>query len=359
MEGIAWFAWETLQRITAAHPEHRFYFIFDRPWHESFLTTDNVVPLRTRLPSRHPLLWYQRFHHAIPNLLQQHRIDLFYSPDGWNVPAPFPSVVALHDLNFWHTPENLPFATRYYYRTFFPQYASDARRLITVSEYSKQDIVDSFSLPAEKIDVVYNAPSAGFRPLSLTEKEQVQKEFAQGKPYFAFVGALNPRKNLLRLLEAFDQFCHTTSSDLMLIVAGEAMWSNTPFREAYKAMHHSSRVLFLNRRERGEIMRLIGGAEALLLPSTFEGFGIPIVEAMQCDVPVLTSNVTAMPEVAGDAALYVNPFSIGSIADGLRLLANDPLRRADLVSKGRVRRLRYSWDHAAFQVWESLEKAMY
>lgn len=358
LEGIGWFTWETLRRITAAHPEHTFLPIYDRPWDPSLLPPGNVEPLRTLLPSRHPLLWYLRFHHEIPALLRQHRVDLFYSPDGWNVPAPFPSVVAMHDLNFQHHPGNLPFFTRHYYLRHFPRYARDARRLITVSEYSKRDISATFGVPANRIDVVYNAAGAEFQPLNAVGKQQAREEFAGGKPYFAFVGALNPRKNLLRLLEAFDRFVDTTGSPIHLAVAGEAMWSDGPIRQLRDKLRHRDRVLFLGRQTRDQIARFTGGAEALLLPSTFEGFGIPIVEAMHCEVPVLTSEVTSMPEIGGDAALYVDPYSVERIAEGLARIAGDEALRRDLVAKGRERRRIFSWDKAAEGVWHSIERSL-
>lgn len=358
LEGIGWFTWETLRRITAAHPEHEFFPIYDRPWDPALLPPGNVQPLRTLLPSRHPVLWYLRFHHEIPALLRRHRIDLYYSPDGWNVPGPFPSVVAMHDLNFQHHPENLPFFTRHYYLRHFPRYARDARRVITVSEYSKRDIADTFGVPADRIDVVYNAAGEEFRPLDPEGRRQAREEFAGGQPYFAFVGALNPRKNLIRLLQAYDRFIASTGSPVQLAVAGEAMWSDGPIQRVRDQLRHRDQVHFLGRLTRERIARFTAGAEALLLPSTFEGFGIPIVEAMHCEVPVLTSNVTSMPEIGGDAALYVDPFSVDSIADGLARIASDQALREGLVERGRERRLAFSWDRAAEGVWRSLERCL-
>jgi glycosyltransferase involved in cell wall biosynthesis len=359
LEGIGWFEYETLSRITRAHPEHRFYFVFDRGWDESFIFSENVHPIRTFIPSRHPLLWYLRFHHVIPHLLRKYQIDLYFSPDGYNLPLPVKSVVALHDLNYLHFPENLPPLARWYYRKYFPVYARNASRLVTVSEYSKKDIATSYNIDPARIDVVYNGASSEFRPLSDTERAGIREKYSSGKPYFIFVGALNPRKNLARLLQAFDAFCQRGHSDAHLLIAGSPMFRNSFFKLSNPSLECRDRISFLGRLPRAELARLVGGALSLVLPSTFEGFGIPIVEAMECDVPVLTSNTTSMPEIAGDAALLIDPYSVESISDGLSRMALEPGLRTDLVARGRRQRERYSWDKTAELLWGSLEKSLF
>lgn len=358
LEGIGWFEHETLSRITRAHPEHKFYFVFDRKWDESFMFSDNVFPLRTLIPSRHPLLWYLRFHHIIPHLLRNLDIDLFFSPDGYNLPPPVKSVIALHDLNYLHFPENLPPAARWYYRRYFPAYARNATRLVTVSQYSRNDISGSYGIDPERIDVVYNGVSEVFRPLDEKEKADVKMKYAAGKPYFVFVGALNPRKNLDRLLLAFEKFCRRGQSDAKLLIVGSPMFRSHFFRVGNASEGTEDRIAFLGRLPRQELARVVGGAMSLVLPSTFEGFGIPIIEAMACDVPVITSNTTSMPEVAGDAALLVDPYSVDSISDGLSAMALDPELQAGLIARGRKQRERFSWDKTADLLWSCLEKAL-
>ncbi|MFN3918217.1 MAG: glycosyltransferase family 4 protein [Flavobacteriales bacterium] len=359
LEGIGWFEYETLKRITKANPQHNFFFIFDRKWDDSFIFSENVTPLKTSVPSRHPFLWYYRFHIEIPQLLKKHKIDLFYSPDGWNVPKKYKSIIALHDLNFWHFPDNLPGLTSRYYKKYFPRYAKDAKRIVTVSEYSKHDIVDSFSIDPKVVDVVYNAASEVFTPLNTEDKNKAKAKFSKEQDYFAFVGALNPRKNLQSLMLAFDKFCQQSNPNINLVIAGEAMFENTSFKKAYQALEYKNRVHFANRLKREDVALLIGGAKALLLPSKFEGFGIPIVEAMNCDVPVLTSNTSCMPEIAGDAAYFVNPLSIESITLGLSELYHNDALRNSLIEKGKIQRKKYSWNKTAELLWQSIEKALY
>lgn len=358
LEGIGWFEYETLKRITRSQPDHEFYFIFDRQWDDAFIFADNVLPIKTKLPSRHPILWYKQFHLSIPAILKKHKIDLFFSPDGWNVPKRFNSVIVLHDLNFVHFPKNLPPLSRKYYEYFFPEYASNAKRIVTVSNYSKQDIAKSFSIDPDRIDVVYNGASKEFAPLTDTEKKKVRQKYSHGKNYFVFVGALNPRKNIYKLLSAFDDFCSRTDSDTDLVIAGVPMFSNVFFNSNKDHLKHKDRIHFVGRIGRAELAQLVGGSLSLVLPSTFEGFGIPIVEAMYCDVPVITSNITAMPEVAGGSALLVDPYSIESITNAMIRMDSDKKLRNSLVKKGRVRRDIYSWDKTATRLWQSIEKCL-
>ncbi len=359
LEGIGWFEFETLKRMTLSHPEHEFFFIFDRPWDDSFIFADNVHPIRTILPSRHPLLWYIHFHYVIPALLKKHHIDLFFSPDGWNVPQKYKSVIVLHDLNFLHFPKNLPFFSRKYYEKFFVSYAKNACRVVTVSNYSKQDISKSFDIKEANIDVVYNGASKEFVPLTETEQATIRDKYSGGLPYFIFVGALNPRKNIYKLLSAFDDFCTRHDSQTKLIIAGMPMFSSSFFQSKTDGLKHKDRIQYVGRIDRAELAKLVGAATALLLPSTFEGFGIPIVEAMYCDVPVITSSITAMPEVAGKAALLVDPYSVESITNAMIKIVSDKKTRDTLVSHGRIQRQKFSWDVTAETLWKSIEKCLY
>lgn len=356
LEGIGWFSYELLKRITRQNPQHQFFFIFDRPWSEEFIFSDNITPLTTAIPSRHPILWYLRFNHGIPRLLRKHKIDLFFSPDGFNVPAQFNSHLVIHDLNFEHFPENLPWKYRAIVRKNFRKYAGNANRLATVSEYSRQDIVQTYGISPDKIDVVYNAASEAFKPLNDETQQQVREQYTQGSPYFLFVGALNPRKNIHRLLQAFEQFCHQAShhQPAKLVIAGATMFSDGFYQDFYEQMQHKDKVVFTGRMQRDDLAQLTASALALVLPSTFEGFGVPLVEAMHCEVPIITAQATAMPEIAANAALYVDPYSVDSITRALQIIHADAPLRQQLIAHGRQQRLNFSWDQSAQKLWNSI-----
>ncbi|MFO8066011.1 MAG: glycosyltransferase family 1 protein [Bacteroidales bacterium] len=356
MEGIGWFTYETVRRIVKAHPEHTFYFIFDRPWHNDYIFSDNVIPIKTKLSCRHPLLWYFWFNHCIPHILKKHKIDLFVSPDGHNVPKKFKSYIVVHDINFVHFPKNVPILERKYYQYFFPKFVKNANRLGTVSEFSRIDICSHYGTNENKIDILCNGASDVFKPVKDDVKEQIKKEFSDGNEFFLFVGALNPRKNIGRLLDAFELFCEMTDNSIRLVIAGKPMFSNKSFRKNYEKMRYKHRVHFIGRQRRDKLGEITASAFAMVFPSTFEGFGIPIIEAMNCDIPVITSNITSMPEVAGDAAIKIDPYSVESIAEALITISKQEHTRKELIEKGKIQRQKYSWEKAAKLFWEGIEK---
>jgi len=359
LEGIGWFTYETMLRITKNHPEHEFYFIFDRPFNPSFIFSSNVTPVVIGPQARHPFLFYWWFEKSIPNVLKKINADLFISTDGFlSLSTDVKSLVVFHDINYMHYPKDFHFIVRLYYRYFSPLFAKKASQLVTVSEYSKTDIAEQFSISLNNIDVVYNGSNNIYKPLSEHEKIAVKKEFTKGDDFFIFVGALNPRKNVNRLLKAFDLFKDKTKSDAKLIIVGERMFKTRSMKITYRQMVFKDQVIFTGRMTPVELKRLYGSALALTFVPYFEGFGIPIIEAMNCGTPVITSNVTSMPEVAGDAALLVDPFSVESISDAMIKIYADTDLRNNLIKKGLIQCQKFSWDITASKFWESIEKLL-
>ncbi len=357
LEGIGWVAYETLKRIVRAHPEVEFYFIFDRKPDPMFLFADNVKPVVLFPQARHPFLFIWFFELSVPRALRRIKADLFYSPDGYlSLRSKVPQVVEFHDLNFEHFPGDMPKIHLWHYKKFFPKFASKAARIVTVSEFSKQDIVDCYNIDPDKIDVAYNGVNESFRPLSDAEKTIVRAHYSFGHPYFMFVGSLHPRKNLARLFTSFDRFKQRNRNDVKLVIVGEKRWWTEPIQKAYDEMSCKDDVVFAGRLSAEDLHRVTAAALASVYVSYFEGFGIPILEAFKCDTPVITSNVTSMPEVAKDAALLVDPFNEDSIADAMIKVLNADVRK-ELIEKGRVRLQDFSWNLTADVIWNSLMKS--
>lgn len=357
LDGIGWFTCETFKRITQGHPEHEFIFLFDRPYSPEFVFSENIHPVIISPPARHPVLWYAWFEYSVPSALKKYNADIFISPDGYlSLKTRVPSLAVIHDINFHHRPEDLPYLTRIYYRHFFPLYAKKAELIITVSEYSRQDICNSYSIPADKVRVVYNGANPSFRPLSIEEINKVRDTYTGGDPYFVFVGNMHPRKNVPRLLQAYDLFREKITGNFRMVIVGEKMFMTSEIEKVIKQMNHAEDIVFTGWLDPGSLCRVMGGATALTFFPLFEGFGIPLVEAMYCDTPVLASNATSLPEVADNAALYSDPNDILSIAEKMIRIATDENLRNDLIEKGRIRRQNFSWDRTADGVWDCIEK---
>lgn len=358
LEGIGWFAHETLKRLTSQHPEHEFLFIFDRPWDSSFIYSDNVTPIKTFIPSRHPILWKWHYDIDTRNILKKHKPDVYLSPDGWMpTRANCPVVNVIHDINFMHRPKDFPFLVRKYYRHYFPKFAQNATRIVTVSEYSKNDIAINLNVSPKKIDVAYNGCNSFYQPVSNDIQREIRTKFTQGDPFFIYIGSRNPRKNIDGLLKAFDHFKINDKRRFKLLFVGEPMWKKSYLENTISGMNHSDQLVFTGRLSTEALQMVLGSAEALILPSFSEGFGIPILEAMHCDVPVICSNTTSMPEVAGDAALFIDPHNPETIAIAMSTIANDKDTTTQLVEKGKIQREKFSWDNTADNVWSSILKA--
>ncbi len=359
LEGIGWFTFETLKRMTQSHPEHEFIFIFDRPYNEDYIFSENVTPVVIGPQARHPFLFYWWFDFQIPKILKKYKVDLFLSPDGYlSLRTKVPQLAVIHDINFVHRPKDLPWLIAKYYNYFFPRFARKAKRIATVSYYSKEDITRSFKVDYDKIDVVYDGVNPVFQRISDEEKIQIRQKYTGGSNYFLFVGALHPRKNVSGLLKAFDAFKSVNNSSMKLVVVGGKMHKTGEIFEIFENMRYRDDVVFTGRVSTSELHHIYGAAYALTFVPFFEGFGIPIVEAMSVGVPVICSNTTSMPEVGGNAVLYADPLKYDQITDAMLKITTDDELRESLIEKGFVQKKKFSWDETARLLWMSVERAL-
>lgn len=359
LEGFGVFTHEILSRLVKNHPEHEFLFLFDRKYDAQFVYSKNVKAFVLLPPASHPRLlvfWYQ---YRLKWFLKKHKPDLLISPDG-GIPleTQIPTLSVIHDLNFEHFPGDLPEGVRNYYQYYYSRIAQNATRLITVSEFSKTDLQRVYGVGPGKIDVVYNGVGGQFRPLSESEVSESRAKFSSALPYFLFVGSIHQRKNLPNMMKAFTQFRTSTATEMKFIIAGAKRWWNEEMQNAYENSKFKNDILFIGRVNDDELPKITGAAFALLFASRFEGFGIPIVEAMKCGVPVITSKSSSMPEVAGDAGILVNPDSVDEICDAMKLISSDESLRADLSVRGMERSKAFSWDRSAQLFWKSIEKTV-
>lgn len=356
LEGIGWFTRETLSRITGDHPEHQFLFIFDRPFADEFVFSKNVTPIVLSPPTRHPFLWYIWFEFQIPRILKKYKADLFFSPDGYlSLSTRVKQLAAIHDINFAHRPKDLPWLTAKYYNHFFPRFAHKARRIVTVSFFSKEDILRTYKINSDKIDVVYNGVNTLYTPTSGEEKERTKITYSDGKDYFLFIGSLHPRKNICGLLRAYDAFRTSVNTDTKLLIVGESMFKTHDIELAYEGMRNKDDVVFTGRLSNEELHQVLGASLALTFVPFFEGFGIPVIEAMNAGVPVICSNTTSLPEVGGPAVLYVDPFSMNQIMDAMIKIYQEKELREVLINKGFLQKEKFSWDKTAELLWGSIQ----
>lgn len=355
LEGIGRFSVEILRRIVLANPDVEFSFLFDRPFDPRFVFADNVKPYVLFPPARHAFLFVAFFEYAIPHKLGKLKPDIHFSPDGYlSLRSKVPQVPVFHDLAFEHFPQDVNRLFSWHYRKYFPQYAQKAKRIITVSEFTKSDVVKHYRTDPAKIDVVYNACADHFHPVDEAVKHQTREEFAQGQHYFHTVGAIQPRKNLVNLITAFDAFKTQSGSPMKLLIVGRKAWNFEEVIHSYGQARHKGDIIFTGFISDEDLNRIYGASSGLAYVPLFEGFGIPIIEAMQCQVPVICSNTSSMPEVAGEAALLVDPYQPNEITRAMLRLSAEPGLSSELVDKGKARQGLFSWDVSADRVWNVL-----
>ncbi len=355
MEGVGLFTHEVLKRLVQQHPGDEFIFFFDRPSDPSFVYGNNVKAVILPPPARHPLLFLWWFEWSVARALKKYKPDVFLSPDNFlTLNTSAKTVLVTHDLAHLHFPGQLSFLYRNYYRIMSPHFNRRADRIVAVSHFTKNDIVKQYGIAPEKISVACNGCDEIFKPMGEQAKSSVREQYSDGQPYFFFVGAIHPRKNVHRLIAAFDTFKSATDSPAKLLIAGRFAWKAGAVKTAFEQAVHQKDIQFLGYVNNEKLAELMGGALACTYVSLFEGFGIPILQAMYCDVPVITSNTSSMPEVAGGAALLVNPGSTAEIANAMQQIWQDAHLRNTLVTKGRAQRQRFSWQKAADVVYAAL-----
>ena len=350
-EGIPRFILETTMRLVRNNPEHNFYFIFDRAYDKDLIFSDNITPVVIGPQARHPWLWYWWFEHSLPRVFKKYKIDLLYSPEMYvSLKANVPTLLVSHDIVFETFPDHLPAYQQKYLVKNVPKFHSRADHIITVSKFGKNDIIDKYKIDPKKITVAGNACPEGFSPVSDKTKQKIKDQYSSSCPFIVYVGAIHPRKNVLRMIQAFNQYKSTNPSDLKFLVIGRMAWNSD---EVELAIKNADDVIHLNNIN-DELKEIMASSEALIFASLFEGFGIPILEGMSSGVPVITSNVNAMKEIGLDAALLVDPYSVDDIAEAIDKITTDTNLRNALIEKGTKRVDDFSWDDTADHIQKKL-----
>jgi len=358
LEGIGWFTFEVVKRLVEQHPKDEFLFFFDRPFEEEFIFGENVKTEVLFPPARHPILWYLWFEWSLPKALKKHKPDVFLSPDNYlSLKSEVKTVLIMHDIAHAHYSEEVPFMARNYYNFFVPKYLNKAESIIAVSNYTKEDIHKSYQIELSKISVACNGCKDYFKPLSLSEKEKIKNQFSDGEDYFFYIGAIHPRKNVHRLILAFDQFKKEINSPIKLLLGGRFAWQTTEVKEAYEQSRFKKDIVLLGYIKNEKLPGFMGAALALTYVSLFEGFGVPLLEAMNAETPVITSNVSSMPEVVGNAGILVDPTSVESIANAMKQIYKDKDLRNSMIEKGRLQKEKFNWQIATDVVYKALKEA--
>lgn len=287
------------------------------------------------------LIWQSSY------LMRNKNLHSVYFNPGFNalLYSPIPFIFIIHDLNHLHYPHNAKFLKKIYYHTLLQYTARRAFKILTPSHYSKKTILEWINLPDDKIQVVGSGVGPQFTPKG--------KRHTPGYPYLLHVGNTKVHKNVSRIIQALT--IASIDSSIKLVLTGE---KTSDLAHLIKQMQLTNRVIFSGKLTEDQLANYYRGATGIVFPSLYEGFGLPVIEGMACGIPVLTSNVTSLPEIAGDAAILVDPYEVNAIAEGMNALVNDNSLRTLLIARGYEQAKLFSWDRTATLVQSALDAAL-
>jgi glycosyltransferase involved in cell wall biosynthesis len=292
--------------------------------------------------------------------LRRNPVDLLHVQYTAPPFAPCPIVATIHDLAFEHLPETFNRRSWMQMRLTVRRTARRAAHIITVSNYSRDDIRRTYKIPPEKITVTYEAAATHFAPVTdRAQLKQVRENYGIERDYVLSLSSIQPRKNLVRLIEAYSQLRRESSDEQFpqLVLAGKRGWMESEtFRAAEQSLPGKD-IVFTGYVPERDLPALYSGALCFVYPSYFEGFGLPLLEAMQCGVPVIAGNRTSIPEVVSDAGLLFDPFDVHELAGAIARLIGDPNYCAALRDKGIARAQTFNWQLTAKQTLSVYERA--
>lgn len=291
--------------------------------------------------------------------LRQNPVDVLHVQYTAPPLAPCAVVATIHDLSFEHLPETFNRRSRTQLRLTVRRTARNAAQILTLSEFSRRDVIETYGIDPDRVAVTPAAAPAHFRPVTnATNPRRIRATYGIERDYILALGSIQPRKNLVRLIKAYSSLWKERQNLAMpqLVIAGKRGWLESETMRAAELSAAAHDIRFIGYVVEADLPELFSGAMCFAYPSYFEGFGLPVLEAMQCGTPVIAGNRTSLPEVAGDAALLIDPFDETVIADALRNLIENPDRRDDLRVKGIERAKRFSWQQTARLTLQAYER---
>lgn len=366
VEGYGRFTNGLVRAFHQLYPQHPITLLYDRK-PANPIPISGIDHLHGGPMARHPLLWKMWYDFRLPILARQTKADLLFSPDGFcSLTTSIPQVLAIHDLAFLHYPQGINRLYQWYYRHYTPKFIRKARHIITVSDFSREDIIKHYPEVKDKISVIHNAADPGFRPIDWSEKEVVRQQFTQGVDYFLYAGAIHPRKNLINLLKGFSWFKNRHRSSMKMVLAGRMAWGNDRFTELLNSYKYRDDIILTGYISDPDLQKLMASAYALVYPSYWEGFGLPVLEAMQCGIPVITSTAGSLPEIVGakpplevipgeplaETALICNPDDHEALGKAMGIIYKDETLRSSMIAAGLKQAAGFNWETGARTLYD-------
>jgi len=349
------FMFGLLNQLCKKYPQHQFIYIFDKQYDNGLVFSKNILPVIAGPQTGNSLRLQYWFNFKIPKILRQHKADVFVSMEGiCSMRTKKPQCLLISDLGFLYQPQTMKKWLAGFYKKFTPAFLAKAKTIVTVSDYARSVITDHYKIDKEKVSLIYPVVDEIFKPVDWEEKEIIKEKHTGGKAYFLFSGDIDQRSNIINLLKAFSFFKNRQKSNMLLLIAGRA---DESFKKELKTYKFRNEVMLLEDLAKDDLAKITAAAYALVYPVLYTDFSLPVLQAMQCNVPVVASNTGALPSICGDAALYTNPNDFKDIAENMMLVFKDEDKTAAMVSAGKVLLQQYNSDKSAYLLMQSIQKS--
>ncbi len=344
-EGYEAFLFGLLNHLTKQFPQHQFLFIFDKPYPGYISFSKNVTPIITGPETNTSLRLQYWFNYKIPAILRKHKADVFVSMEGISsLRTKTSQCLLLSDMSFLQHPELVKKSQARFFKKNTAAFLAKAKSVATVSTYTRSLIANQYKINAASISVINPGIDEIFKPVDWEEKEIIKEKYSEGKAYFLFSGEIDQRSNLINLLKAFSFFKKRQKSNMMLLITGNA---GEAFKKELSTYKFRNDVLLLEKMALEDLAKITAAAYALIYPVVYADFALPVLRAMQCSVPVITSNAGALPGICGDAVLYCKHDDFKDIAENMMLVFKDEGKANELVLAGNALLPQYQYNNSA------------
>ncbi len=357
-EGTGYFTKEVILRLAHQRPGDIFYILSEAAENRQENLPVNIKIITVKANSTFSLLGTVLYNRRLSSILKKINADVLINADGiLALKATIPQLLLIQDLSFLHHPEFQQKNQLAFLKKNMAKFLEKAKVVLTISNFSKEDICKNYGTGEQKIHVAGYGINELFKPCETEEREKIKEQYADGCEYFIYSGSYYPQKNLLNLLKAFSVFKKKQKSNMKLIICGQKSLGSEEFLSLLKTFKFRDDVKLVDQADDSERATLIASAYAMVYPSYFEDFGVPPFEALQSQVPAIVSRTSALPEVGGDAYLYIKPDDFEDIAAKMMLLYKDETLRNKLIENGKERVKLFSWDQTTQKMWECIELA--
>jgi glycosyltransferase involved in cell wall biosynthesis len=345
-------------RLAKVHKDHQFIFFLDKPIDALPALPLNVTPVVITPEPTNFILYKWWYDVKVPSALKKHKADVFICTYGLcSLHTKIPQLLIVHNLSFLHDSVFFPKNSLSFYKKYTLQFLRTAAVIATFSDFVKKEISGKYAISQQQIIVIETAAPSSFKPLLWEEREKVKEQYAQGCEYFVLTGSIQPLNNLINLLKAFSIFKKWQKTNMKLVIAVKSEEYKAQ-SEKLKSYKYKNDIHLAENLSLAELAQLTAGAYAMIFTPLYEGFGQAVLEAMQCEVPVITSIESSMAEIAGDAALYADPAKPEEIAEQMKQIFKDEKLRNKLVAAGKERIKLYNWNKTIALTWQAIEKAV-